>query len=752
VRKLTCILTALLLLYLTSAAQTGLNTQPAVSIKKTTGTIKIDGVLNEMDWQAAVPARNFVQNFPTDTALAVSQTEASVCFGSEYLYISAICYQPNKYTIRTLKRDFESAGTDVFSVNIDPFGDKLNGFYFAVSPYGIQKEGQIFNGNSLNIDWDNKWQCAVKRLSDRWIVEMAIPFKSLRYKVLEGQNTWFINFLRNNATQNERSSWIPISRNLLMTDINFTGKVLWPEPPPKIGANAALIPYTLLETNQNFLGMNPKGVQTKLNAGLDAKIAVTPALNLDLTLNPDFAQVEVDKQVTDLSRFELFFPERRQFFIENSDLFGGFGSAFNEVTPFFSRRIGLSEDASGTGNTAKIPIIAGARLSGRINKDWRIGLLSTQTAAVNADSLPSANFFVAAIQRRVLKRSNLAALFVNKSGLVDEKTGKMYNRFNRVAGLEFNYSSESAVWVGKAFAHQSFQPKKSGNQGTAGLELGYITGKWLISPALYYIGKNFNAEVGYVPRTGIIQHPMTVNRFFYPKGNAGKKINYISLGPDYNVVYDNFIKKITDWESGLYGKMLFQNSAEISVALVRWDYTRLFNDFDPTNKYAPGFNVLKEGTAYQYFSNRFGYKTDSRKMFTLDVKIRFGSYFNGNIRTVQSTVAYRWQPFGIFSADANYTRIRLPEGFNKADFWIIGAKSEITFTKNLFWTTYAQYNNQLNNFNINSRLQWRFKPLSDFFLVYTDNYFAQDDKTNSIIAFGKKNKAIVLKLNYWLNL
>jgi hypothetical protein len=217
-------------------------------------------------------------------------------------------------------------------------------------------------------------------------------------------------------------------------------------------------------------------------------------------------------------------------------------------------------------------------------------------------------------------------------------------------------------------------------------------------------------------------------------------------------VYDNFINKITDWESGLYGKILFQNSAEITAALVRWEYTRLFSDFDPTNKYTPGFQVLKAGTAYQYFSNRFGFKTDTRKLFTLDVKTRFGRYFNGTIRSVQSTIAYRWQPYGIFSADAIYTRIRLPQGYNQADFWVVGAKSEITFTKNLFWTTFVQYNNQVNNFNINSRLQWRFKPLSDFFLVYTDNYYAQDDKTMGINAFGKKNKAIVLKLNYWLSL
>lgn len=739
------------LLYLTSVAQSGLNTQPAIAIKKTSGSIKIDGVLNEIDWQVAAPAGNFMQHFPYDTALAISQTETRVCYDAENIYISAICYQPRKYTVRTLKRDFADEGTDMFSVNIDPFGDRLNGFLFAVNPYGIQKEGQISNGNFVNTDWDNKWQCAVKNMDDRWMLEMSIPFRSLRYNVLEGKNLWYINFTRNNVTQNERSTWIPISRNLLLTDINFTGQLIWNAAPPKTVPNVAFIPYLLSDLNKDYLAIPEQNAQTGANAGLDVKIGVTASLNLDLTINSDFAQADVDNQVTDLSRFELFFPERRQFFIENGDLFSSFGAAGGDMNPFFSRRIGLNENTK-TGLTEKVPILAGARLSGRINNDWRIGLLNTQTAAFKADSLPSTNFLVASIQRRVLKRSNIAAIFVNKAGIIDKDTKAGYDRFNRVGSLEFNYASESATWLAKAFVSSSFQPKKVNDQITAGLEMGHVTNKFLVSPAFYYVGKNYNAETGYVPRTGIVQHPMIFSWYFYPKGKTGKKINSISLGPDYIVVYDNFIKKFTDWESGLYGKILFQNTAYITAAIMRWDYTRLFSDFDPTNKYKPGFNILKAGTAYHYISNRFGFRTDSRKLLTLDVKTRFGRYFNGNIRSVQSGISYRWQPYGIFSVDANYTRIRLPEGFSQADFWIIGAKSEITFTKNIFWTTFLQYNSQINNCNINSRLQWRFKPLSDFFVVYTDNYFALDDKTLNYTAFGKKNRAIVLKLNYWLNL
>jgi Domain of unknown function (DUF5916) len=759
VDKLTCILAAILtlLLYNTSEAQTGLKgNERAITIQKTAGSIKLDGILTEPDWQNAAVAGAFTQNFPSDTALANSQTEARVCFDNDFLYVAAVCWQPNKYTVQTLKRDFPEGNTDNFYVSIDPFGDKLNGFHFAVNPDGVQREGQIFNGYTLNTDWDNVWESVVKKYGDRWVVEMAIPFKSLRYKVLDGANTWHVNFVRINITENERSSWVPVSRNQQLKDMTFTGDMHWATTTPKPGPSIAFLPYGLAEGSKNYIGNSttpPGTVQRKLNAGIDAKIAVTPSLNLDLTVNPDFAQVDVDQQVTDLSRFQLFFPERRQFFVENGDLFGSFGAAYNEVRPFFSRRIGLSNENPNTGAVNKIPIIAGARLSGRINKDWRVGLLNTQTAAdIDNDSLPAHNFLVAAVQRRVFKRSNIAALFVNKNAFFNKETGSNYNRYNRVGGLEFNYASESGVWGAKVFGHYAFQPKKPGDQSTAGLELAYVTNKWQISPALYYIGKNFNAETGFVPRLGIIQHPMFAGYYYYPKGRLGKAINIIALVEDYSITYDNFEKRITDWSNNIQWQLQFSNTAEMSGSIIRHDYTWLFSDFDPTNKYKPGFNLLRAGTAYQYVTHRIGLKTDTRKLLTLGASYTFGQYFNGKIQRVVANLAYRWQPYGVFSINSNYTRIRLPEGFNQADFWVVGAKSELTFTKKIFWTTFLQYNNQFNNININSRLQWRFKPLSDFFLVYTDNYFAEDESMRNAHRFGKKNKALVLKFNYWFRL
>ena len=343
-----------------------------LSIKKATGKITIDGILDEPDWQVASVAKNFIQNFPYDSSKALEQTEARITFDDQFLYISGVCYQPPKYTVQSLRRDYPNASSDIFFILLDPFRDKLNGFYFSVTPYGVQKEGLLFSnsgGIENNIDWDNKWYSQATRHDDRYVVEFAIPFKTLRYKMGSTDiNEWNINFCRNNLTSNERSSWAPIPRNFRMIDLNFNGKIIWETPPPSPGKNFSFIPFLLGGRSKDFVKNTPGN--NDIEAGFDAKIGITPSLNLDLTVNPDFAQVEVDRQVTNLSRFVLFFPERRQFFLENSDLFGSFG--FRNVNPFFSRRIGIGRNVN-DGENVRVPIVAGARLSGRLNKDCELG-------------------------------------------------------------------------------------------------------------------------------------------------------------------------------------------------------------------------------------------------------------------------------------------------------------------------------------------------------------------------------------------
>jgi hypothetical protein len=725
----------------------GQTPEKGLYIARATDKIKIDGEIGEQSWQQAAIATNFTQNFPFDSSLALSKTEVMATFDESNIYFAAICYQSKKYIVRSLKRDFENGSTDLVFFNINPFRDKLNGFYFAVSPYGVQKEGLIANGDELTLDWDNKWRTAVNNYADKWVVEIAIPFKTLRYKLQAGANSWDINFGRNDLVRNERSSWAPVPRGFRLIDINFTRPLLWKEPPPAAGPNVSIIPFALNETSKDYVSNTP--VKNQLAAGLDAKISITPSLNLDLTINPDFAQVEVDRQVTDLSRFELFFPERRQFFIENSDLFGTFGAT--SINPFFSRRIGLINNST-TGLNEKIPIYGGARLSGRINKDWRIGLLNMQTKAFEADSLPSVNYLVAAVQRRVFTRSSIGVIAVNKVGFVNKRTKADFTKFNRVVGVDYNLASKNSFWQGKIFYHRSFLPINKAGSYASGIIINHQRPTLNIESNLYNVGTGYTAEAGFLPRNGFVRQSSNISFIFFPRGRINKRINSFRVTPDYDVIYSKFDKRITDLDAGLFWGVRLQNSAELNGAAIRFDYTYLFEDFDPTNKYDSGVQVLKAGTAYRYFSNRFSFLSNNRRNFFYLLQGRGGQYFNGSIVSLQTEWNYRWQPYGIFGIAANYNRIRLPKGYNNADFLLIGPRVELSFTRSIFWTNFIQYNNQTNNINVNSRFQWRFKPLSDLFIVYTDNYFAQEENDAGIKTFGKKNRALVIKMNYWLNL
>ncbi|MBD0277776.1 MAG: carbohydrate binding family 9 domain-containing protein [Flavisolibacter sp.] len=733
------VLCGLLCLLISALAQE--NIPPSIIIKKAVDKITVDGELNENAWKEAAVADSFFQNFPFDTSRAQMQTQARVTFDDRYLYISGVVYQPQQYIVQSLKRDFPNGSSDIFFVTIDPFQDKLNGFYFAVSPYNIQKEGLLFSGNELDIAWDNKWYSAVKNYKDRWVVEMAIPFKTLRYKIKSGTNTWNINFCRNNLLINERSTWAPVPRNFRPLEITFNGTMLWADTPPPPGTNMALIPYATGTVAKDHLKGTPADAGVQI--GGDAKIGITPSLNLDITVNPDFAQVEVDRQITNLSRFELFFPERRQFFIENSDLFGAFG--ISSINPFFSRRIGLSRSMV-NGQNVKIPIVGGVRLSGRLTENWRVGLMDMQTKASEEAGVPATNFAVAAVQRRVFTRSNIGLIFVNKN---DFYHGKDTTAYNRILGADFNLASANGKWNGKLFYHQAFTPFHLPNQLATAASINYNATHLAIENTVSYIGTHYRAEVGFVPRRGLAREEGSLEVVFFPKGHWSKTINNIRIGPDWDIFYGVVDKQVTDWDAGLFGQVQFQNSALVNFALFRNDYTYLFSPFDPTNS---GGVPLSAGTAYRYKSTRLGFTSNQRNKFFYQLQTRFGQYFNGRIYNAQTTFSYRWQPMGIISLNVNYNRIRLPAPYSDATLYLIGPHFDLSFSRNVFFSTFLQYNNQINNFNVNARFQWRFKPVSDFFIVYTDNYFATADSGLGAHAFQTKNRAVVAKLTYWLNL
>jgi hypothetical protein len=697
-----------------------------VEIRKAEGKITLDGLINEADWNRADVADDFWQVFPFDTARALSKTEVRLLFDKKNIYLSAVCFDslPDRpYVVQTLKRDFSYPRSDAFAVYFDPTGDKTNGFNFTVSPLNVQREGLIEfgGGGGVTTIWDNRWYSKTRRENDYWTCEMAIPFKSLRYKA--SSSLWRVNFSRHNLKINENSAWSPVPRNFNVATLAFTGVLRWQTPPPKPGLNVSLIPYVSTLTNADYTtGKN--GFPPGWGAGADAKVGLTPSLNLDLTFYPDFSQAEVDAQVTNLSRFSIFFPERRQFFIENGDLFANFG--FSNLRPFFSRRIGLVTQDNGFFNGQIVPIIAGARMSGKVDKNWRVGALNIQTEG--RTGITPHNYTVLAVQRQIFNRSNLAALFIQRLGFDGNAPGAAH----RVAGVDFNHFSADNRWQGKAFYHRSDLAQNENH--AAGAEWNYHSPGPRFGCRAEYVGRNYDSETGFVQdrrRNGYLRFKPTAAWYFFPESrrvnNHGPMIETDVYADGAFALRDAVV--FTGWEIN------FQNSARLK-AFYQETYTYLTFAFDPTNTGAPR---LPNGTGYRYRHAGALFQSDFRRRFSYYVTSFYGTYFNGTRWHGRLELTYRAQPWAILALTAERNEIRMPQA--RASLTLLAPRLEFAFTRSLFFTVFAQLNTQTRNVNVNARLQWRFAPMSDVFLVLTENYF---DETLSV-----KNRALVVKISYW---
>lgn len=697
-----------------------------LAIRKATEAVRIDGIVDEIDWELSATATDFFMILPMDTSRAQVRTDVKMTYDDDNLYLLAICYHalPGPYIVESLRRDFSFGKNDNFLLFMDTFDDMTNGFSFGANAAGAQWDGLMYEGGKVDLNWDNQWTSAVKNYEDKWIFEAAIPFKTIRYK--NGITKWGINFSRLDLKTTEKSSWAPVPRQFPSAALAFSGSLVWDAPPKNAGANVSVIPYALGGVTKEYENETPTSHRGEV--GLDVKVAVTSSLNLDLTVNPDFSQVDVDRQVTNLDRFELFFPERRQFFLENGDMFNNFG--YSTIRPFFSRRIGLSA-----------PIQFGARLSGKIDKNWRIAMMDMQTGAVDKDALPAQNFAVMALQRRVFARSNIGMLVINKESLnynpSEITTGPVYSEYNRNLGFEYNLASSNNLWTGKALFLKSFSPQQVEKDFTYAGNLQYASRKLMINGQYEYVGSGYTAEVGYVPRNNYIRTNPQASFLFFPKGKT-----LLSHGPRVatSIFFDPSFKQ-TDSETYLAYLFNFRKLSTLTV-WVAHDYVKLLQPFDPTRS---GKESLAAGTehAWNSFGGEFFSKPQST--FTYAFSWRSGGYYeDGTRHFFSSDIGYRVQPYVSLLLSSSYNDIRMPEPWGRNTFWLVGPRIDITFTNKIFWTTFLQYNEQLNNMNLNTRFQWRYRPASDLFIVYTDNYLPS---TMSV-----KNHSLVVKFTYWWNI
>ena len=713
----------LLLLISQLAWSQKLNKDYVLKIGKTPDDIVLDGQLNESIWETADLAKNFSMILPQDDRKATQFSEVRMAYDDKNIYLAVIFFNntvKGDYVVESYKRDFSFGKNDNFLVAIDPFNNMTTGFAFGLNAYGAQWDGTMYDGRSVDLNWDTKWYSEVAFDEEKWTAEIAIPFKSIRYN--DDLNQWGISFSRLDLKASEKSGWTPVPRQFPSITMAYSGILEWDNPPPSQGSNISFIPYLSGEIDSPQKGTTNQD----LNAGADVKFNLTSSLNLDITLNPDFSQAEVDQQVTNLDRFELFFPEKRQFFLENADLFANFG--YENIRPFFSRRIGLNN-----------PILGGIRLSGNIDEKWRVGLLDIQTQAEEEKGLPAENFGVFSLQRKVLDRSSIGMIFVNKQSLGDlEDTKTTSEEYNRNLGLEYNYFSVDNLWNGKLMYLKSFSPGSTDDDAIFAGNLTYNDNNFLGRVQTEYVGENYNAEVGYIPRTHYYKFDTSLRYLFFPSQDS----KILSHGPLFgSIQYFNFDGVGIDRGTQLGYEVNFKNRSEMVLTFEN-QFIVLQNPFDPIRT---GIQSLGALTEHRWNSINLAYNSKPQSLFTYALESSYGGYFQDGKRWLFfSEMGYRFQPYVELNALVSYSHIELEEPWGTNGFWLLGVKSNFTFTRNIFYSNLYQYNEQQKLWNFNSRFQWRYKPASDIFLVF--------NSSDTRMLTPNRNWNLTLKINFWINL
>lgn len=756
-------------------AQSILETPKPLSIAYTPKEILMDGFVNDSAWLRAfenTPNRKFTQFFPYDTSNANTNTRFAFAYNNKYLYAIFICENRNPekpFVVQGLKRDFSVINNDAVVLTLSPFKDGQNGFSFGVTPYNAQREGSVEGGGGFGVTtaWDQVWFSETHQFDGYWVAEFAIPLQSIRFS--PGVDVWGFNVARLDFKNNEVSNFSRVPRTFNVSSLVFCDSFHFKDGRnEKKSLNLVLIPYLSSIASQGFQG-SPIAWKNKVSnapkLGINAKLAVTSSLNLDVTANPDFAQVEVDEQQINLSQYSLFFPERRQFFTENSDLFANFG--FRQIRPFFSRRIGMGEGGS-------VPILGGVRLSGKLGDGLRLGFMNITSQSMEKTDLskyvPMVNYTVFSVQKKILDASNIAFIWVN-----DQRLGQSIKRwdvsqgkeivgpdFNTVVGTECNFLSKTNQWLGKALIQKSIYPGILANNGFAHATfLQYRNNNWLVMWNHEYAAKTFLARSGFVPRTDNYD-PKTkqivkldywrlepILRYtFYPTG-SGRINNHSFLA--YNSSYYDSIFSINESFTKLGYNVIFQKSPVFHLSLEH-NYYRLLFPFDPLGKkyyFLPG--------KYEWVSFRSGFESNSRKPLNAIVELLIGGYFQGKKIEFNHSLVYRVPRIGrrqlpklVMSVNWRHININMVDS-GSTNINLVALKTEYSLSTIQYISGFLQYNTQTEKMNLNIRFQWRYRPMSDFFLVYSQNYdrfITVSPQQNQYLAAS--NRSVAIKWVYWI--
>ena len=706
----------------------------------------LDGdVLGDPVWAAAVPVSGFRQSAPEEGQPATERTEVRVVVTADTIFFGVVCYDrdPSSIIVSDSRRDSSMNDADSFQMVFDTFSDRQNGFVFGTTPAGQEYDGQVINegtgrgglfrgggrggfsrgsGGGFNLNWDGAWQVRTQISDVGWSAEFAIPFRTIRYPAREDQS-WGVNFQRNIRRRNETAYWAPLPRQYNIYRVSMAGQLTGVNAPIGFTRNLQLTPYVIGEmvTRDVAPDRDPLAVG---DFGADVKYSVTSGLTLDATYNTDFAQVEVDDQQINLDRFNLFFPEKRPFFLENAGVFtvnnAGPASGMNlgQTELFFSRRVGIS-DAGG-----QIPILAGARLSGKVSDTVTVGFINMQTEAV--DGIASANnFTVARLRRDLPNRSSVGALFVNRQATGRQALGDDYNRTYAVDG-RWGIGQNGIV---QGFAGRTETPGRDGRDHAMSVSGTYSSERWRLISGYQENGEDFNPEVGFVRRTGFRKYDFGLSNTSRPEGF----LKFQELSPHMSFTrFWNFDGIMETSFLHLHFEGEFEDSSSAGVAYdVRSE--KVFSEFTVSGIPVPPGRYDFNETQYSFTYNRSA-------PISFGMRATVAGFFGGDIVTVRPSIRARYGETLNLSLSYSRNDIDLPNGSVITN--LTSVRFAYNFSPRLFAQTLLQHNDSADLWSINFRVGWLQDANTGLFLVYNET-----EGIGNVVPSGA-GRSVILKFSY----
>jgi len=693
--------------------------------------IVLDGRLDDDVYRSVPPLTGFIQQEPHEGQLATEQTEAWIFFDDRNLYVAARCWDshPERMVANEMRRDHNDINqNENFVVTLDTFYDRRNGFYFQTNPIGALRDQAVTDeGIGRNVDWNTVWDSKAQRFDQGWTLEMAIPFKSLRYN--EGRRqVWGLNMRRAVQWKNEMSFLSPIAASHGGRGVHRfsdAATVVGIEIP--LGSrNIELKPYALSSVTTNQNAEPPFANRLGGDVGFDAKYGVTRGLIADFTYNTDFAQIEEDQQQINLTRFSLFFPEKRDFFLEGQGIFafggvqqqsgGGSARRGNEntdLTPivFFSRRIGLTE--SGVD-----PIRVGGRLTGRAGR-YRVGALSIQTEGIDETGLPATNFSVFRLRRDVLGRSDIGVIATHRTTSLTEGADS-----NSLLGIDGNFAFFENLRVNAYYA-VSRTPLADGGQigddeSSYIAKLDYSADRYGLVLEHLKVGEDFKPELGFLRREAFRRNFAQAR--FSPRPQSIEAIR--------RMVFESELDYVTDLLGRVETKRL-QGTLRLELENgddTRFEYTRSFEYLPEEFEISDG--IILPVAEYRFQDVRFEYQLGPQRTVPGTASFRTGSFFSGNRKEASYGARVEISPKLSLEPRFSINWVDLPEGGFTAS--LVSTRLNVTFTPRTFVSSFVQYNSSSHSLSASVRLRWEYEPGSDFFIVYSEG--REDLSTSPVLA------------------